>query len=127
MTPSPRMRKVNSVLREVLADEIERLADPRLEMASVTAVDTSPDLRTAAVYVSTLDLEHGPEVVEALTRAATRLQGAVGRQVRMKYTPHLTFVLDAAVVEGERIDHLLRQISHDVGEDGPTDTASEEE
>ncbi len=54
------MRKVNSVLREVLADEIERLTDPRLELVSVTAVDTSPDLRRATVYISTLDLQSGP-------------------------------------------------------------------
>ena len=133
MTPSPRMRKVNSVIREVLADEIERLADPRLEMASVTAVDTSPDLRRAVVYISTLDLEHGPEVVETLTRAATRLQGALGRQVRMKYTPQLTFALDAGIVHGERIDDLLRNLSQDAperkhDEDGrQTDSTDQEE
>ena len=133
MTPSPRMRKVNSVIREVLADEIERLADPRLEMASVTAVDTSPDLRSAVVYISTLDLEHGPEVVEVLTRAATRLQGALGRQVRMKYTPQLTFALDAGIVQGQRIDDLLRSLAENApeeehDEDGrETDTIGQEE
>lgn len=111
MSPTPRMRKVNSILREVLADEIERLSDPRVEIISVTAVDTSPDLRKAKVYVSTLDLGQGPEAIEALTRAAARLQGAVARQVRMKYTPQLEFAIDSGVVQGDRIDAILREIA----------------
>ena len=113
MTPSPRMRKVNSTLREVLADEIERLTDPRLELLSVTGVDTSPDLRRATVYVSTLDLENAEAAVEALNRAAPRLQSALARQVRIKYTPQLEFALDEAVVQGDRIDSILRQIADD--------------
>lgn len=110
---SPRMRKVNSVLREVLADEIERLTDPRLELVSVTGVDTSPDLRHATVYVSTIDLAQGTDAVEALTRAASRLQRAVAREVRMKYTPHLDFSLDTGVIQGDRIDAILRQLDEE--------------
>src|SRR5690606_2891776 len=110
---TPRMRKVNSILREVLADEIERLTDPRVEMVSVTAVETSPDLRRAVVYISTLDLSRGEEAVAALTKAAPRLQSAVGRQVRMKYTAHLEFALDSGVVHGDRIDSILRRIATD--------------
>ncbi len=110
---NPRMRKVNSTMREVLADEIERLTDPRLEMLSVTGVDTSPDLRSAVVYVSTLELEQGSEAVAALTGAAPRLQQAVARQVRLKYTPQLRFVLDDAIVQGERIEALLRELEID--------------
>lgn len=108
---NPRMRKVNSVLKEVLADEIERLTDPRLELVSVTAVDTSADLRQATVYISTLDLDAGADAVAALEKAAPRLQGAVGRQVRMKYTPRLDFELDSGVVQGDRIDTILRDIA----------------
>lgn len=111
MAPTPRMRRVNSILKEVLADEIETLTDPRLELVSVTSVDTSPDLRQATVYVSTVDLDRGPDAVEALTKAASRLQGAVASQVRMKYTPHLNFELDSGVVHGERIDAILRDIA----------------
>lgn len=82
-------------------------------MVSVTAVETSPDLRRAVVYISTLDLSRGEEAVAALTKAAPRLQSAVGRQVRMKYTPHLEFALDSGVVHGDRIDSILRRIATD--------------
>lgn len=114
---TPRMRKVNSILREVLADEIELLTDPRLEMVSVTGVETSPDLRKAVVFISVLDLERGADAVEALNGAAPRLQRAVGREVRMKYTPQLTFTLDEGVVAGERIDAIFREIGSDEAED----------
>ena len=107
---SARMRKVNSTLREVLADEIELLTDPRLELVSVTSVNTSPDLRRATVYVSTVDLERGDDAVAALSRAAPRLQSALARQVRLKYTPHLEFELDSGVVQGERIEAILRSL-----------------
>lgn len=117
-----RMRKVNSTLREVLADEIELLTDPRLELVSVTSVDTSPDLRRATVYVSTVDLERGDDAVTALTRAAPRLQSALARQVRLKYTPHLEFELDTGVIQGERIEAILRSLHDD---DLPTDSRPE--
>ena len=126
MTQSPRMRKVNSVIREVVADEIERLTDPRLELVSVTAVDTSPDLHSAVVFVSTVDLDRGPDAVEALTRAGARLQRAIACQVRLKYTPQLTFSLDTGVVAGERIDQLLRQISTTSPTEDHEDTAGEQ-
>lgn len=125
------MRKVNSTLREVLADELERLTDPRLEMVSVTAVDTSPDLRTAMVFVSTLDLDRADDAVLALQGAAPRLQQALGRQVRMKFTPALSFALDSGIVGGERIDEILRTLEHDGPEadhaEGDPQPESEEE
>ena len=110
MPESARMRKVNSTLREVLADEIELLADPRLELVSVTGVETSPDLRRAMVFISTVDLSEGEGVVAVLRRAAPRLQAAIARQVRLKYTPHLEFSLDEGVVAAERIEQILRQL-----------------
>ena len=55
----PRMVRVNEVVREVVADELERLSDPRLGLVTVTGVDVSADLRHATVYYSALD--SGPE------------------------------------------------------------------
>lgn len=105
-----RMPKVNSLLRQVVAEELERLDDARLEMVSVTGVETSPDLRHAVVYCDVLgESDHEP-ALEALQRASRRLQAAVGRQVRLKYTPTLEFAIDPAVVTGERIEGILRQL-----------------
>lgn len=107
---TPRMLKVNSTLREVLAEEVEKLNDSRLEMVSITGVDTAPNLRTAIVYVDVLSDDH-EGVLNALRSSAKRLQRAIGNQVRMKFTPVLEFKLDSGVREGERIDEILRHLS----------------
>ena len=107
---SDRMRKVNSTLREVLADEIVRLSDSRLEMVSITGVDTAPNLRQATVYIDVLASDAASEALEALQGAARRLQSVIGHQVRMKYTPTLEFAVDPGVVGGERIDQILRSL-----------------
>lgn len=112
-----RMLRVNSTIREVLADEIERMSDSRLEMVSVTAVDTAPNLRTAMVYIDVLGEEDREGALDALRRAAKRLQGVIGRQVRMKYTPTLDFAIDPGVSGGLRIEQILRDLRIDGGEE----------
>ncbi len=108
------MQKVNSTLREVLAEEVERLNDARLEMVSITGVDTAPNLRHAMVYVDVLGSSDAAGALEALRRASHRLQSKVGSQVRMKYTPTLEFAIDPGVAGGERIDAILRSLErHD--------------
>lgn len=108
---SGRMLRVNSAIKEVLADEVERLNDARLEMVSVTGVDTSPNLRHAVVYVDALGPEGHDAALAALEGAAIRLQRSIGRQLRLKYTPTLEFSIDPGVVGGERIDAILRSLA----------------
>ena len=108
---SDRMRRVNSIVHEVLAEEVELLKDPRLGMVTITGVDTAPNLRRATVYFSTLDLDGAESAQDALVAAAPRLRRALGSQVRMKYTPALDFALDQGVVGGARIDAILRDIA----------------
>jgi ribosome-binding factor A len=113
---SPRMLKVNSTIKQVLAEEIERLNDTRLDLVSVTAVDTSPDLRHAMVFIDVLGSDRTDDALAALKKASRRLQSAIGRQVRMKFTPTLEFMVDPGVIAGERIESILREI--DQGRDG---------
>jgi ribosome-binding factor A len=109
--PYPRALRVNEVLRQVLAEEIDRLADAdeRLRLLTVTAVDTSPDLRHATVFLGTL----GADAAEALEERRVQLQQRVGRQVRMKRTPKLEFSADPAVAAGARVEEVLRRLVDD--------------
>lgn len=108
---SPRMRKVNELLREVIAEAVTDLKDPGLGFLTITGVDTSPDLRNAFVYYSVLGTdEEVTETGEALERATPRIQSIAGRQIRMKFTPKLTFRLDPSVGEGLKIDRLLHEL-----------------
>jgi ribosome-binding factor A len=106
-----RMRRVNEAIREVLGDAIAtELKDPRIGFVTVTEVNTSPDLRTARVYVSVL----GPEAerdraLEGLQSAHGYLQGKIASAMRMKRTPTLTFEYDESVDRGDRISRLLDQ------------------
>lgn len=111
--PYPRALRVNEVLRQIVAEELERLADAdeRLRLLTVTSVDTSADLRHATVYLGHL----GEGVEEALEERRTQLQRAVGRQVRMKRTPRLQFAADPAVAAGERVEEVLRRLSANGG------------
>jgi ribosome-binding factor A len=104
------MPRVNSIILHVLAEEIERLMDTRLELVTVTGVDTSPDLRHAVVYIDALGPVGHEPALDALGRARHRLQSALGRKVRMKYTPALEFRLDPGVVAGGRIESILRDL-----------------
>ena len=110
------MLKVNSTLREVIAEEVERLNDSRLEMVSITGVETSPNLRHAVVYIDVLDAD-ATAALAALERASHRLQSAIAGQVRMKYTPTLEFETDPGVAGVERIDAILRSLREVPGPD----------
>ena len=105
------MRKVNELLREVVAEELGGLKDPRIGFITVTGVDTAPDLRHAVVYYSVLGTEEDEAATaEALRSARSRLQRAVASQTRLKFTPVLDFEVDPAIETGERIDRILREI-----------------
>ena len=78
----------------------------------ITGVDTSPDLRTAVVFYSVLGSQEDREATAAaLDRATPRIQAIEGSQIRMKYTPRLTFQVDVSIEEGEKIDRLLRDVT----------------
>jgi ribosome-binding factor A len=108
----PRTLRVNEVVRETLADELERLSDPRLEMVTITGVDTSPDLRHATVWFSALGRDDD-DLDAALRSAAPHLRATLGRQVRLKYLPELHFRPDPAIESGQRIEEIIREMRSD--------------
>lgn len=103
-----RTARVNELLREVLAEHLERLQelDERLGLLTITAVVCDPDLRRARVLLSSLS----ETAAEALEEARVRLQAAIGHEVRMKRTPQLRFEADPAVEAGLRVEEILRRL-----------------
>ncbi len=108
----PRSARVNEVVRESIADELERMNDPRLSLVTITGCDVAPDLRTAKVYFAALgkQAEAAAEVGEALQHAAPHLRAVLGREVRLKYLPRLEFLLDPAIESGQRVEEILRSL-----------------
>jgi ribosome-binding factor A len=111
----PRTARLNEVLLEVLAEELERMSDPRLELVTLTGVDVSRDLSRAKVFYSTLGAEtaehpetFAADAARALERATPHLRAAAGRQLRIRQVPALVFEVDAGIVTGQRIEEILR-------------------
>lgn len=113
-TTSPRMRRVNAILLEAVAEEVAELKDPRLGFVTVTGVDASPDLRNAIVYYSVLGSdEERASTRAALASAASHVRTGVGHKVRLKYTPKLEFRIDESIERGIHMSNLLRELAHE--------------
>jgi ribosome-binding factor A len=111
---SERMRRVNESVRQVLAETLPTLKDPRIGLVTITGVDTTPDLRQATVYVSVLGSTRKREAsLRGLAAAHGLLQGKLARELRMKRTPQLTFEYDPSVERGVRMTHLIDELAPD--------------
>ena len=105
-----RMRRVDEGVRQVLSDALIEIKDPRVGFVTVTAVDTTSDLRHATVYVSVLgDPGVRRRTLEGLQSAHGFLQRRIASELRLKHTPTLDFAYDDSVDRGMRISALLDQ------------------
>ncbi len=104
----PRSARVNELCREIVAEELERIDDPRLELVTITHIGVDPDLRRAVVEFARLG-QGEDEAAVALAEHRVRLQAAIGRQARLRRTPELSFRLDEAIRTAARIEQLLRE------------------
>jgi len=114
--------------REILAEEIGRLKDPRVGFITVTRVEVPPDLRRATIYYTVLGEDRDHRRTQAGLRSATaHLRSVLGRQVRLKFTPELEFLEDVGLSQVERVAELLRKIERsrpdEGGDDGGADGA----
>jgi ribosome-binding factor A len=101
---------VGETLREIIADELVRIDDERLEFVTITGIDVDDELNRAHVFFDSLDGEDGDdEIIEALSHHRVRLQGSIASQIRAKKTPILDFRPDVALRSAERIDDILRE------------------
>ena len=112
--PSERLRRVNEAVKEVLSEAVGELKDPRIGFVTLTAVETSPDLRHARVYVSVLGSEaKRARTLSALAAAHGVLQARVASELRLKRTPQLAFHYDPSVERGVRMSHLIDELAPD--------------
>ena len=106
------MRRVNAAVREVLAEAVGELRDPRIGFVTVTDVVTSPDLRHARVFVSVLGSETKREkTLDGLAAAHGVLQARIAQELRLKRTPQLAFEYDPSVERGVRMSHLIDELA----------------
>ncbi|MEX2178593.1 MAG: 30S ribosome-binding factor RbfA [Gemmatimonadaceae bacterium] len=123
MPPSSRRAdRVAAAIREEVATFLrEGAKDPRLiALVTVTGAEVTPDLRHARVFVSMMgtDAERAA-TVDALDSMASHLRPRVGRALRLRVAPEISFRLDESVAHAARIESLLAQVRDPkTGDDG---------
>jgi len=113
----PRTARLNELLHQIVAEEIERIDDERLDLVTVMSVVVEPDLRHATVYVDTpTGAERDEEMLAGLSEHRIALQKAIARQARVKRTPLLAFRVDEVERQAARVEEVLRDL-HEFGDD----------
>ena len=110
---SYRPARVGELIQAELATLLTRgLKDPRLEMSTVSYVEVTPDLRHARVYISRLGSEAEQDaMLQGFQRAAGFIRGQLGRRLKLRYIPQLTFELDTGIAYGVRISSMLNKLT----------------
>jgi ribosome-binding factor A len=112
MPQGPRIERVSEEFREILAEEIPKLKDPRIGFVTVTGVKVTADLRRAWVYYTAFGSDKERASTRAGLRSAVpRLRGVIGKQVRMKFLPELAFEEDASLEQAAKIDVLIARLN----------------
>ena len=106
------MRRVNEAVREVVAEAVGELKDPRIGLVTVTAVDVTPDLREATVYVSVLGGDKKRRATMAgLESAHGVLQSRINRELSLRRTPTIRFSYDESVARGVEMSKLIDDLA----------------
>ena len=107
---SNRIGRINEEIQRELASLFRNVKDPRVSgrMISITAVETTPDLRFAKVHISMLDKSDAKEVIKGLKSASGYLRRELGHALNLRYTPELQFEQDDSIDKGTHILEMLR-------------------
>lgn len=109
-----RLERINSAIRQEISDLLTRqVKDPRMgNFISITQVFTTPDLKYARIYISSLGDEHERKnAIKALNAAAGYFRFELSKRMKLRYTPELTFVWDSSIEHGEQISQLIDKLT----------------
>lgn len=145
--PFQRTDRIGETIRELVASELERIGDERLDLVTITSADVDGDLARARVYYSAMmaaEADELDEVTEALDELRWPVQQVINRNIRARKTPQISFKRDTSIEAGLHIEEVLASLDIPSDADSPTvdvegetdakegaptpdDTASEEE
>lgn len=116
---SNKIQRINQDIQITLSELLRNIKDPRVRqgLLSVTAVDTTADLRYAKVFVSCFGKVDEKELKKGLNSAAGYLRKELGQKLSIRYTPELLFEVDSSIAYGAHINKIIS----DLNKDGETD------
>lgn len=119
MKPYSRSERVGGHIQKVLSDMLQKsIKDPRLEMAVITGVKMSRDLKMARIYFITAGgQKSSAEAAEGFRSALGFVKRTLGQKLGLRYMPELKFYYDESFDYGARIENVLKSIKADNGSD----------
>ena len=109
-----RTERINSIIQQEIIDLLRKqINDPRLTtFISITKVSTSPDLKHAKVFISTLgDKVNKDEILQGFTAASGFLRRQLANSLELKHTPELSFHLDDSIERGAQVLNIIDQVA----------------
>ena len=113
---SHRLERVNVQIKREISEIIQQhLRDPRLtDFIGVTEVSTSPDLKHAKIYISSIGgVKESDQVLAALNSASGMMRSSLAKRMKMRFTPQLHFTWDTSIEHGDRILRLIDQVEEE--------------
>jgi ribosome-binding factor A len=115
-----RIRRVaEQIKKDVSAIIASEIKDPRVAgLTSITDVELTKDLRYASIYVSIFGTEaEKEETLQTLIRASGFIRSEIGRRIRLRYTPEISFYLDSSLEYGAHIERVIRSLKEETGDE----------
>lgn len=109
-----RISRINEDIKRELSMLLRNVKDPRIKqqgLISITAVDTSSDLREAKVYLSVYNLQSEKEFIKGLKSASGHLRYELGKALSLRHTPELKLMLDESIQRGARVNTILSDLT----------------
>ena len=110
--PFRRADRVADAIQEEVSDLLRlRIKDPRIGFVTITGVEVTADLRHARIFFSVVGDRAARDATQrGLDSATGFIQGALGRRLRLRFTPTIEFRFDPSIERGARIERLLKEI-----------------
>ena len=116
-----KINRINEDIQREISALLRSIKDPRVNrqgMISVTAVDTTTDLRQAKVYISVYEPQSEKELLKGLKSASGFLRREIGKALSLRYTPELQFEIDSSIERGSRINSILTDLAVQHSDEG---------
>lgn len=107
---SRRVEQVAELLKREISDEIREILPEEFGMVTIMDVSVTADLKEAKIYISCLEKEEEKLILSFLEEKTSEFRYNLGRRLKLRYTPKITFFADRSLEEINRIDELLTKI-----------------
>ena len=110
-----RVEKVQELMKQEISDLIfNEVKDPRIGFVTVTSVACTEDLREAKIYVSVMgDEKKARDTLNGLNSSLGFVRREIGKRIRLRFTPEISFALDTSLNYSDHIQRLLNEIHED--------------